>query len=90
MQFRQILRALGKTPKGKAKLREILYRYRHKMTNREFWLLEYTYLEKLSTFNVSDKLGLSSSHYHSVLNAALGKFEGLIDDTTVRQIIEMI
>lgn len=90
MQFRQILRALGKTPKGKAKLREILYKYRHKMTNREFWLLEYTYINRLPTFDVSDKLGLSSSHYHCVLNAALGKFEGLIDDTTLRGIVEII
>lgn len=90
MQFRQILRALGKTLKGKVKLREILYQNRHKMTEREFWILEYTYLEKLSTFNVSDKLGLSNSHYYCVLNTALGKFEGLINDTTLREIIEII
>lgn len=90
MQFRQILRALGKTLQGRTKLREILFKCRHKMNDREFWILEYTYLEKLSTFNVSDKLGLSNSHYHCVLNAALGKFEGLIDDTTLREIIEII
>ncbi len=90
MQFRQILRALRKTNKGRAKLREILFKNRHRMTEREFWILEYTYLEKLSTFNVSDKLGLSSSQYHSVLNAALAKFEVLIDDITLREIIEII
>jgi len=90
MQFRQILRALGKTFKGRTKLREILFKHRHKMTEREFWILEYTYIEKLSTFNVSDKLGLSSSHYHNVLNMALTKFETLIDDVTIREIVEMI
>lgn len=90
MQFRQILRALGKTPKGKVKLRQILFKHRHKMREREFWILEYTYLEKLSTFNVSDKLGLSSSHYHNVLNMALTKLETFIDDITMREIVEMI
>lgn len=90
MQFRQILRALGKTFKGRAKLREILFKHRHRMTEREFWLLEYTYIERLSTFNVADKLGLSCGHYHCVLNSALAKFEVLIDDVTLREIIEMI
>lgn len=90
MQFRQILRALGKNLKGKVKLREILFRHRHKLTEREFWILEYTYLEKLSTYNVADKLGLSCGHYHAVLNNALAKFEVLIDDCTLREIVEMI
>lgn len=90
MQFRQILRALGKTTRGKTKLREILFKQRHRMNEREFWILEYTYLEKLSTYNVADKLGLSCGHYHAVLNSALAKFEVLIDDVTLREIIEMI
>lgn len=90
MQFRQILRALGKTTRGKTKLREILFRQRHRMSEREFWILEYTYLEKLSTYNVSDKLGLSNSHYHNVLNNALTKFETLISDTEKLEIIEII
>lgn len=90
MQFRQILRALGKTLKGRVKLRELLFRNRHRMTDREFWILEYTYLEKLSTFNVSEKLGLSSSHYHNVLNMALTKFETLISDAEMREIVEML
>lgn len=90
MQFRQILRALGKTHKGRAKLREVLFKHRHRIAEREFWILEYTYLERLSTFNVSEKLGLSNSHYYTVLNSALAKFEILIDDVTLREIIEMI
>lgn len=90
MQFRQILRALGKSPKGKVKLRETLFRNRHKMTEREFWILEYTYLEKLSTYNVSDKLGLSNSHYHNVLNMALTKLEALISDSEKLEIVEIL
>jgi len=46
MQFKQILRALGKTNKGRVKLREILFKNRRRMTEREFWNLEYTYLLK--------------------------------------------
>mgnify|MGYP003294933520 CR=1 FL=1 len=90
MQLRQILRALGKTTKGKVKLREILFRQRHRLLEREFWILEYTYLEKLSVENVREKLALSSSHYHNVLNMALSKFETLIDDNTMRSIIELL
>lgn len=90
MQFRQILRALGKTLKGKVKLREILFRNRHRLTEREFWILEYTYLEKLSTYNIADKMGLSNSHYHNVLNMALTKFEALMSDSEKLQIIEML
>lgn len=90
MQFRQILRALGKTFQGRTKLREILFKNRHRMTDREFWILEYTYLEKLSTLNVSDKLGLSSSHYHNILNLSLTKFETLINDAEMREIVEML
>lgn len=90
MQFRQISRALGKTLKGRTKLREILFKNRHRMNEREFWILEYTYLEKLSTYNVSDKLGLSNSHYHNVLNMALTKFEALMPDSEKLEIIEML
>lgn len=90
MQIRQILRALGKTTKGKVKLREILFKNRHRMTEREFWILEYTYLEKLSTFNVSDKLGLSNSHYHNVLNMALAKFESFVDKNLLLELIQII
>lgn len=90
MQTRQILRALGKTPKGKIKLREILYKNRYRLTAREFNILEYTYINRLSTFDVSEKIGVSSSHYHNVLNAALSKFEGLIDDIIMREILTLI
>lgn len=90
MEFRQILRALGKSTKGKVKLRQILFKNRHKMTDREFWIIEYTYLEKLSTFNVSDKLGISLSHYHNVLNLALIKLETLISDSEKLEIVEFI
>lgn len=90
MQFRQILRALGKNLNGRVKLREKLFKNRHRMTDREFWILEYTYIEKLSTINVADKLGLSRSHYHNLINSALTKFETLLNDTEIREIVEMI
>lgn len=90
MQFRQILRALGKTPKGKIKLREILYKNRHRITTREFNILEYTYLHKMPTFDVSEKIGLASTQYHSALNIALAKFEMLIDDGTLREIVGLM
>ncbi|MCM1338951.1 MAG: hypothetical protein NC191_04710 [Muribaculaceae bacterium] len=90
MQFRQILRALGKTPTGRAKIREKLLKCRHRLLEREFWILEYIYYEKLSTYNVSDKLNLSTSHFHNVLNQALSKFETLITDAEMREIVEML
>ncbi|MCM1339777.1 MAG: DUF1492 domain-containing protein [Muribaculaceae bacterium] len=90
MQFRQILRTLGKTPKGKVKLREILYKNRHRMTAREFNILEFTYINQLSTLDVSDKIGLATTQYHNVLNTALAKLEVLIDNITLREIVEIL
>lgn len=90
MQLRQILRALGKKPLGKAKVLEILKSAKPKLTEREFWLLEYTYYERLSVFNICDKLNISSSYYQHLMNTALGKLEIIIDDATLRQMIEII
>lgn len=90
MQFRQILRALGKTPKGRAKLSEVLFQYRHKFSDREFWLIKYTYLEKLSVMNVSEKLSLSRSHYHSLMNSSLSKFETLVGINGLLEFIKIV
>lgn len=90
MQLRQILRTLGKSTNGKIKLREILFKQRRRLQDREFWILEYTYLEKLSVFNICNKLNLSNSHYHNVLNMALAKLETLISDAEMREIIEIL
>jgi len=90
MQLRQILRAAGKKPQGKAKILEILKSAKPKLNEREFWLLEYTYYEKLSVFNICDKLNLSSSYYQHLMNTALGKLSIIIDDATLREIIEII
>lgn len=90
MQFRQILRALGKKPKGKVKLRSILFKNRHRLSERDYWLIAYTYLERLSNENVADKLNLSISYFYTQLNIALAKFETLIDDKEMREIIEML
>ena len=90
MQLRQILRALGKKTQGKAKILEILKAAKPKLNEREYWLLEYTYYEKLSVFNICDKLNLSSSYYQHLMNTALGKLSVIIDDTTLREMIEII
>lgn len=90
MLFRQILRALGKTPEGKVKLRKILNENRNRMTDREFWLIEYTYLKRLSTLNISDKLGLSRSHYQNLMNSTLAKFEAFIDKNTLLELVQML
>jgi len=42
MQLRQILKELGKTLKGKAKILDVLKRRRNKL-GECFWLLEYAY-----------------------------------------------
>lgn len=78
MRFRQILRALGKTEKGKAKLSALLYENKHKLNNREYWLLKYTYVEQLSRDTVAGKFALSTSHYHNAMNNALTRFETLV------------
>lgn len=90
MQFRQILRALGKKPQGKVKLRSILFKNRHRLSEREYWIIAYTYLERLSNENVADKLNLSISHFYTNLNIALTRLETLIDDKEMREIVEML
>ena len=90
MQFRQILRALGKNQKGKIHLAKLLARYKTRMTDREFQILNLTYIKKLPAFDVADKLGFSNSHYHNVLNPALAKFEAFIDDVSLREIVDIL
>lgn len=90
MQFRQILRTLGKKTQGKVKLRSILFKNRHRLSEREYWIITYTYLERLSNENVADKLNLSISHFYSNLNIALTRLETLIGDKEMREIIEML
>lgn len=90
MQLRQILRRLGKTNKGRVKLREILLMHKSKMRDREFQILKYTYLKKLSPFNVSEKLGFSYSHYYNILNMALAKFESFLDKNLLLELIQII
>ena len=90
MQFRQILRKLCNTPKGKAKFQELLIKYRHRMTEEEFRCLEDTYYRKLPSLTVADNLSRSSSHYFNVLKTSLSKLEMLIGDVTMREIIFLV
>ena len=90
MNLRQVLKCLRKTYKGKAKVREILEKYKSKLATRDCDIIQYAYIEKLSNLNVADKIGLSVSHYQAVLNTTLAKLELLIDDKTFREMTELI
>lgn len=90
MNFRQVLKCLRKTYKGKAKVREVLEKVKNKLDRRDYDIIQYSFIEKLSNLNVANKIGLSSSHYQSVLNTTLAKFELLVDDKTFREMIELV
>jgi DNA-directed RNA polymerase specialized sigma subunit len=90
MELRQILRKLSKTYKGRTKMREILARFKHKLTKNEFWVIEYTYTKEEPIDYVCKELGFSNTLYHSIQNTALSKLEILIDDTLMREIIKII
>lgn len=90
MLFRQILRAVGKTKEGKELILSILSKYKSKLTEREYSILELTYHKKLPALDVGDELGLSSSHYQHVLNNALSKLEVLVDDCVFREMTKMV
>ena len=90
MKFRQILRALAKDYTGRGKLLEVLKRNKHRLTERDFWALEYTYFERLGLENVAKKLNCSVSQYQVELKHAIGKLEILVDDATFREMIKII
>lgn len=90
MQLRQILKELGKTPKGKAKILDVLRRRRNKLGDNCFWLLEYAYYERLTVGNICEKLFLSKSDYHNKLNRALERLDALIDDITHREMVDLV
>lgn len=85
MQFKQILKALSKTIKGKEKIRQVLFKYKHKLPEQDFWLLEYTYLEQLSIFNISTKFAIAESTYYQLLKIAIGKIEMLLSDSEFKE-----
>lgn len=90
MQLRQILRRLGSKYSGKDKIRELLDKKLYRLKQRDYDILAYAYIEKLSVENISIKLGFSESHYHNVLNIALEKLEALISDSEYRELIGII
>lgn len=89
MQLRQILKKLGKSYKGKAKIRELLERKKYRLEQREYDVLAYAYIEKLSVENIINKLNISESLYHNILNIALGKLNALLSDSEYRELNEM-
>lgn len=89
MRFRQILRALGKTENGKAKLSALLYENKHRMSERDYWLIKYTYIEQLSSITVAGKFAFSRSNYHNVMNSALSRFETLVGINGLLELIKL-
>ena len=89
MQFRQILRKLGKTKQGKIKLREILDRYKHRLTQREYDILYMTYLKRELIGKICRELHFCRTSYFSFLNTTLTKLETLLSDTTIREIVQI-
>ena len=89
MEFRKVIRGLAKTYSGRAKVLEIIKRNKHRLSERDFWVLEYTYFERLGSANVASKMGCSVSQYQIELKQAIGKLEMLIDDTTFRELVKL-
>jgi DNA-directed RNA polymerase specialized sigma subunit len=87
MQFKQILKNLSKSKEAKDrnKLREILYKYKSRLPEQDFWLLEYTYLERLSPYNISMKFSMAESTYYQALKNAIGKLEVLLTSQEFRE-----
>lgn len=90
MQLRQIFRGLSKTYKGRTKVRELLARYKAKLTDNEYWVINYTYAQDEPINHVCELLGFSKSLYHNTLNTSLSRLEILIDDATLREIIKVL
>lgn len=86
MQLCQILKALSKHMKGKEKIREVLYKYKSRMTDIDFWLLEYVFLEQLSPENIQNKFAMAESTYYQAKKIALGKLEALLTDKEFKEL----
>lgn len=86
MQLCQILKALSKHLKGKEKIREILYKYKSRLPENDFWMLEYFYLEQLSPENIQNKLVMAGSTYYQAKKNALGKLEVLLTDREFKEL----
>lgn len=90
MHFRQILKSLSKSHDGKGLIKKILFKNKHRLSLEDFCLLEYTFFEKLSVYNICDKLILTEPTYYNHLKNAVCKFEGLISDDEYREIIKLL
>lgn len=86
MQLCQILKALSKHIKGKEKIRDILYKYKSRMPENDFWLLEYVFLEQLSPENIQNKFGMAGSTFYQAKKNALGKLEVLLTDKEFKEL----
>lgn len=90
MQLRQILRALGRTAEGKAKILDVIKRRRNKLGDEFFWILYYAYYKRLPIDSIKEKLIYSRSDYHNKRKTALECLDILIDDATYREMTKMV
>lgn len=86
MRLCQILKALSKHLKGKEKIIEILYKYKSRMPENDFWLLEYIYIEQLSPENIQNKFAMAESTFYQAKKSALGKLEVLLTDKEFKEL----
>ena len=90
MQLRQILKSLGKSYTGKAKIRELLNKKKYRLKDEEYELLAYAYIDKLSVENICMKLNFSAATYHNFLKISLRTLEALITDAEFRELINYV
>lgn len=80
---RQYLKFYSKDKDGRAKLRKLfaMARDEGEITEQEYWLLTYAYVECRMVENTCAKLNMSSTKYATSLNEALIKI-----DTTINKL----
>ena len=80
LTVRQFLKFFSKYKEGRIKLRKLLMPANEEkdITEIEYWLLTYAYVECRMVENTCAKLGISNSTYHNNINVALAKIENTI------------
>ena len=90
MQLRQILKSLGRSYIGKAKIRELLDKKKYRLNDEEYELLAYAYIDKFSVENICMKFNFSSATYHNFLKTSLRTLEALITDAEFRELVDYV
>lgn len=79
LSTRQYLRMLGKTKEGKETLKKLLAICTN-LTETEYWLLTYAFIQQRMRENTCAKLNIGTTKYATMLNEALIKVEFTIRD----------